>query len=132
MIMMRWLLLLVLFAACSSENNSDNQETAEAGEDENALHIHFQKGFHQDTVILYNGREKIYEKVLTSQEPKGPTDQFSIPKEQIRDTIYFKVKQEGKVLNGYIPPKAEQYVGFFLTSGSVVNIYSRPAPFEYQ
>ena len=97
---MRWLLFLLVFTACSSENKSDNDEAAEAAEEENALHIHFQSGFHQDTVVLLHAGKKIYENVLTSDAAQKPTDRFSIPKETITDTIYFKVKQQGSVLNG--------------------------------
>ncbi len=123
--------LLAFTAACSSnkaEENPDNLAEQQAGD---ALHIHFLSGFYQDTITLYHGREKIYESVLTTAEDKKLTDKFIMPKAEIRDTLYFRVAQEGRVLKGYIPTNADPYVGFYLTSGTAVNIYSKDTPFMY-
>ena len=130
---MRWLTLLCLIiTACSSPNGDQNNSDAEADADPNALHIHFQGGFYQDTVTLFHGKEKIYEKVLTTPDGQKVTDKFSIPKSDIKDTLHFRVATEKEKLKGFIPPNAEQYVGFYLSSGSVVNVYSKEEPFEYK
>jgi hypothetical protein len=128
---MRWItLLLFMITACSTpgndRNNSDDNAEAEL------LYIDFQAGFYQDTVTLYHGKEKVYEKVLTTKEGQRLTDQFSIPREELKDTLYFRVGTGKQQLRGHIPPNAAQHVGFYLTSGTVVNLYSRDAPFEYE
>ena len=130
---LKWLTLILslLITACSTSGEDDRGNIEETEEDPDAMYIHFQTGFYQDTVILYHGKEKIYEKVLTSEEGKTPTDRFSIPKSEISDTIKFQVKQGAQVLKGHIPPKAEQHVGFYITAGSAVNIYSKSTPFTY-
>ncbi|AHM63421.1 hypothetical protein D770_25890 [Flammeovirgaceae bacterium 311] len=131
---MKWtsfLLFLLLFTACSAPGDDDNDGNEEAVSAPESLHIDFQAGFYQDTVTLYHGREKIYEKVLTTRNDQRITDQFSIPKAELKDTIYFRVANDKQQLRGHIPPNAAQHVGFYLTSGSVVNIYSSDAPLEY-
>lgn len=129
---MKWLglFLLGLTAACSNpdkENTSSEKEIA----DEN-LHIHFQGGFYQDTVMLFHGSEKIYENVLTTQEEGGLTDQLSIPKSSVKDALHFQVKKGGQTLEGSLPSNTDQYIGFYLSSGEVVNIYSKDTPFVYE
>ncbi|WP_224997208.1 hypothetical protein [Cesiribacter sp. SM1] len=129
---MRWtIILLVFITACSpgGDNNTKNDDDAASAPE--SLHIDFQSGFYQDTVTLFHGREKVYEKVLTTREGQRLTDQFSIPKTELKDTLYFRVGTEKQPLRGHIPPNSAQHVGFYLTSGTVVNIYSREAPFEY-
>ena len=125
-------IIICNFLSCSSptEETTDREQQEEAAS--NALHIHFQSGFYQDTVSLFHGKEKIYEKVLTTEEDSKLTDQFTMPLSAVKDTLYFRVAQQGQVLRGFIPPNAEQYVGFYLTSGTAVNIYSKSTPFTYQ
>lgn len=128
---MKWLSLFFLFfCACSADKEQPGNKASDSEESE-SLHIHFQKGFYQDTVLLYHGDQKIYERVLSSKPEEQPTDVFSIPLQQIRDTIYFELKQEGQNLKGFVPPKASPYVGFYITAGMVVNIYSSETPFIY-
>lgn len=126
-----FLVLLSWLFACSSATEDQSNPDPEDEEAKNAMHIHFQSGFYQDTVSLYHGREKIYEKVLTTADGEKITDQFSFPLASIKDTLYFRVAQEGQVLKGFIPPNTDQYVGFYLTSGTAVNIYSKKTPFLY-
>lgn len=130
---LKWLVLILTFftSACSSPGEDGGNATEDQDQGPEALHIDFQAGFYQDTVILFHGKEKIYEKVLTTEEGKELTDKLSIPKSEISDTIKFKVAQGDRVLKGYIPPRAEQYIGFYLSSGTVVNIYSKSTPFTY-
>lgn len=130
---LKWLALILIFftSACSSPGEDGANGSEDQDHEPDALHIHFQAGFYQDTVILFHGKEKIYEKVLTTEEGKQLTDRLSIPKSEISDTIKFRVAQGDRVLKGYIPPKAEQYVGFYLSSGTAVNIYSKSTPFSY-
>ena len=117
---------------CSSPTDESNRNKKEDEQTSDALQVHFQSGFYQDTVTLYHGKEKVYEKVLTTEADEKITDVFSIPKSELKDTLYFRVAQQGGALKGFIPPNAEQYVGFYLTSGTAVNIYSKKTPFIYQ
>lgn len=123
--------LLFFLAACSSPDGEGGIGPQVKQETNDVLHIDFQTGFFQDTIILYHGREKVYESILTSSEGTALTDKFIMPKSELRDTLYFQVVQQGRVLKGHIPPNADQYVGFYLTAGTAVNIYSKDTPFEY-
>jgi hypothetical protein len=122
--------LMCLMLGCSTPTD-DNAEAQQEEKASDAMQIHFQSGFYQDTVSLFHGKKKIYEKVLTTEEGNKLTDKVSLPKEELTDTLYFRVAQAGRVLKGFIPPNAEQYVGFYLTSGTAVNIYSKDTPFSY-
>lgn len=130
---MKWLSLFLLgiLAACSSPTLDNTAAGEESAADEN-LHIHFQSGFYQDTVMLFHGNEKIYENVLTSQGENGPTDKLSIPKSAVKDPLHFRLKQGGQTLEGALPANTDKYIGFYLSSGNVVNIYSKETPFEYE
>lgn len=123
--------LLLFLAACSSPEGDGGIGPKAEQELADVLHIDFQTGFFQDTIVLYHGREKVYESILTSDEDTALTDKFVMPISELRDTLYFKVAQQGRVLKGHIPPNADRYIGFYLTSGTAVNIYSKDTPFEY-
>lgn len=123
--------LLIFLAACTAPEGEGGINPQEQQETADLLHIDFQTGFFQDTIVLYHGREKVYESILTSSEDTALTDKFMMPRSELQDTLYFQVAQQGRVLKGHIPPNADRYIGFYLTSGTAVNIYSRDTPFEY-
>ncbi|EMR01998.1 hypothetical protein [Cesiribacter andamanensis] len=124
------IMLLLLAFGCASDPDPADAALAESAQDE--LHIHFQTGFYQDTVILLHGNEIIYQNVLTTGEESGPTDKLSIPKTALTDALHFRVKKGGQTLEGALPANTDPYIGFYLSAGSVVNVYSSETPFVYE
>jgi hypothetical protein len=130
--MIKWLAIFLTGLAVACSAPTDGQHASEQETADENLHIHFQGGFYQDTVMLFHGSEKIYENVLTTREDSGFTDKLSIPKASVTDALHFRVQKGGQTLEGSLPSNTDQYIGFFLSSGQVVNIYSKDTPFVYE
>lgn len=119
--------ILLFLTACGTEHEPQEPATAP----ENQLHIHFQEGFYQDSVILFRGNKQVYAQQLTTDAEKGYADVYSMPRDSSALPLRFRFVHDSSVVEGTIPVDTKQYIGFYITAGTAVNIYSTETPFSY-
>ncbi|TKG88018.1 hypothetical protein EYV94_27710 [Puteibacter caeruleilacunae] len=135
---MRYLLILIVWCSvigCSpvvKEKITSNPKYDLQSYSLDTLYIHFQGGFDNDTIHILEGKEKIMEECIETDQILGFAYEFRLSKSRLKNTIEIVLIKEGKQFNLTIEEIEGPFIGVWYSKNGGFRYYSKDKSFIYE
>ena len=134
---MRYLIYISLFILCGCnpvvkviKNESEKKDKFKYSED--TLYFHFQGGFKNDTISIFENTNKILEKCINTDEIWGFAYEYTYPRNKYNNNLSVVLKKKNYQYQVKLDDINENFIGIWYSSKGGIKYYTKKTPFIYE